>query len=65
MRFKRKWTDSLDTLLLMETKLHKPHSKHYGDRGAAYVEIATIFNSCGRLLWETDKKHVQGRLQNL
>jgi hypothetical protein len=65
MRFKRKWTDSLDTLLLRDTKLKKPHSKRYGDRGSAYVAIATSFTSCGRLPWETDKKHVQGRLQHL
>jgi hypothetical protein len=29
------------------------------------VAIATSLNSCGRLPLETDKKHVQGRLQNL
>jgi hypothetical protein len=65
MNRKRKWTDNLDALLLRETKLHKPHSKRYGDRGAAYAAIATSLNSCGRLSWETDKKHVQGRLHHL
>jgi hypothetical protein len=65
MRFKRKWTDILDTLLLRDTKLQKPHSKRYGYRGAAYVAIATSLTSCGRLPWETDKKHVKGRLQHL
>jgi hypothetical protein len=65
MRFKRKWTDSLDALLLRETKLHKLHSNRYGDKGAAYVAINTSLNSCGRLPWETDKKHVQGRLKHL
>jgi hypothetical protein len=34
----------------------KPHSKHYGDIGAAYAAIATSLNSCGRLLWEIDTK---------
>jgi hypothetical protein len=62
---KRKWTDELDALLLRETKLHKPHSKRYGDRGAAYTAIAADLNACGRLPWETDRKHVQGRLQHL
>jgi hypothetical protein len=62
---RRKWTEDLDTLLLRETKPQKPHSKHHGERGAAYDAIAVSLNECGRLPWETDKKHVQGRLQRL
>jgi hypothetical protein len=59
------WTDSLDALLLRETKRHKQQSKRYGDRGAAYAAIATSLNSCGELPWETDKENVQGRLHLL
>jgi hypothetical protein len=55
----------LDAILLRETKLQKPHSKRYGDRGAAYEAIVVNLNSCGRLSWTLDKKHVQGRLQHL
>jgi hypothetical protein len=62
---KRKWTDDLDALLLREVKLQKPHSKHYGARGAAYSAIADSLNASGRLPWNTDKKHVQGRLSHL
>jgi hypothetical protein len=65
MNRKRKWADSLDALLLRETKLHKPHSKRYGHRGPAYAAIATSLNLCEMLPWETDKKHVQGRLHHL
>jgi hypothetical protein len=43
----------------------KLQAKRYGDRGAAYAAIAGSLNSSQRLPWDTDKQHVQGRLQHL
>jgi hypothetical protein len=36
---RRKWTAGLDICLSRKTKLHKPQSERYGDRGAAYAAI--------------------------
>jgi hypothetical protein len=62
---KRKWTEELDVLLLREAKLQKPHEKRFGDRGTTYALIAENLNAGGRIPWQTDQKHVQGRLSHL
>jgi hypothetical protein len=55
-----KWTDALDICLLREAKVHKPHAKRYGDRGAAFAAIAGSLNSSQRLPWDTDKSTCKG-----
>jgi hypothetical protein len=62
---KRKWSSTEGTLLLLEAKAHRLHTKRFGGIVEAHAAIAVALNGSRRFPWLTDRRHVASRLAHL